>query len=142
MMKKWIVLFLCLFLVACSDGAKTAKSPEEALQLLQSDQKFVSITKILTSTEISEDEIVYVFEGSNNRESEWYVAYLQKNNVDEWFVVEAFNIGVPSSSNYINYSGGNTFRAGIRSDGDLMEDGAIIVPIPNSKYFVQIEFIS
>lgn len=142
-MRKWLVLFVCLFLVACSSNeVKTADSPEEALQLLQTEKKFVNISGIIASTEVSENEIFYVFEGSNNSNTEWYVAYVQKNEVNHWEVIEAFSIGLPNRADYVNYSGGNTFRAGIRKEGDLIEEGAITVPIPGSEFFVMIELIS
>lgn len=137
-MKKWFVLVLLLFLVACSDGEKTASTPEEALQWHEQNKDL----HIINATEVSEEERYYVFEGHNNRGTEWYVAYVQKKEADSWVVVEAINIGLPSSYDYINYSGGRTFRARICREGDLIEEGVITVTIPYSNYFVAIERIS
>lgn len=137
-MKKWIFLFLCLVIAGCSSQEpKTALTPEEALKLVEN----IAIGEVLTSKEMSDKEIFYVFSGKQSKQTEWFVAYLRKNEAGGWHVVEAVNIGLPNSSAYLNYSGGSLFRAAIRHESEQVNGKNLVISIPNQEYVIEIELI-
>lgn len=138
-LKKWILITLCVFLVACSDNSYTADSPEAALQLLHSKEDYAKVVNMLDSIQISEKQIFYIFEGELNNQIEWYVANIEKDEELKWFVKEAINIGLPNSDSEKYSSGTNTFSAGIGFDTEEVKDNWKIVEITDESYYVWIE---
>lgn len=139
-MKKWMVIILCLFLIACNDkNTLTADSPEKALQLLDSNGDYPKITKILNSTKINDKQIFYVFEGKVNNQAEWFVANIELNDDLKWFVNESINIGLPNKDNGKYSAGTNSFTAGLSNNVAEQRDNRIIVNIPDNDYYVWIE---
>ena len=140
-MKKWLVIMLCLFLVACNDNnTKSAESPEKALQLLSSSMEgYPKIVRILNSIDISNKQVFYIFEGENDDHSEWFVANIEADQDANWFVNESINIGLPNSDYDDQYSGTNTFTAGFSSNSEEIKDNWKVFHIPDSEYYVWIE---
>ena len=135
-MRKWIVMIICLFLVACSNSKYTADTPEEALDLIHSNGDFAKVADILNFIQISEKQTFYVFKGEMDNQTEWYVANIEKDEESKWFVKEAINIGLPSGESEIH--GTNTFTAGIGTNTEEVKDSWKIVDITDDD-FVWIE---
>lgn len=139
-MKKWIIIVFCFLLVACDNNAAlTAETPDKALQLLESQKDYPKIIKLLNSIEINEEQVIYVFEGEINNQSEWFVANIEKVGESKWLVKESINVGLPNSEAEKNSAGTNTFNAGISNVPLKKLDDRKVVTIPGHEYFVWIE---
>lgn len=139
-MKKWIFIVFCFLLVACNDNTTlTAETPEKALQLLDSKNDYPKISKLLNSIEISDAQVIYVFEGEINNQSEWFVANIEKIGETKWQVYESINIGLPNNRDGKHSAGTNSFTAGISNNPQEKTDNRRVINIPDNEHFVWVE---
>ena len=134
-MKKILIIFFSLFLVGCNIISKT---PEDALQKLDSREDTFKITKILNSGSYNGRQGFYVFEGEVEGKTEWFVANVVINDL-YWYVKDFINIGVPNNENELYSSETNTFIAGLSNESEEKKDDRIIIIIPETDFFVWIE---
>ena len=139
MKKSLIILFFCLFLIACNNsGIIIAETPEEALQKLDSKEEGFKINKILNSTNDNQKQGYYVFEGEVGKRTELFVANVVTNDLS-WYVKDFVNIGTPDNDNASYPSGTDTFTAGLSNKPEEKKSDRIIIDIPEDDYYVWIE---
>lgn len=127
---------LCLSISACN-AMGMAETPEDALQILDSKEDSIKITKILNSGSSNVKQGFYVFESEVENKTEWYVAHIVSNDLF-WRVKEISRIGSPNE-NKTNATEANTFTAGLSNKTEDKETYPIIIDIPDNDYFVWIE---